>query len=120
MDIVLLYSSELVNQTGIVYIDNMEYQIRDGNLQRPYLYKVYNSEGYSSNIIDGSWAFYYYRKDHLGNIREVWRAPCMRGGTNIAATTDQQTQYYPSGLPWTEGTGASTQSRKFNGKEFVE
>jgi len=99
----------------------MEYQISDGNLQRPNLYKVYNSEGYSSNIIDGSCAFYYYRKDHLGNIREVWRADYLRAGTtHIAATTNQMTQYYPSGLPWSEGMGASSQSRKFNGKEFVE
>ena len=41
-------------------------------------------------------------------------------GTNIAATTVQQTQYYPSGLPWAEGLSPSEQQRKFNGKEFDE
>ena len=57
----------------------------------------------------------------MGNNREVWRAAYVRAAsTNIAAATIQQTQYYPSGLPWSEGMGASAQSRKFNGKEFVE
>jgi RHS repeat-associated protein len=57
----------------------------------------------------------------LGNIRELWRASYLRGGaTNIPAVTIQQTQYYPSGLPWSEGIGAAMQSRKYNGKEFVE
>ncbi len=47
-----------------------------------------------------------------GNNREVW---C---GNN--QTTVQRTQYYPSGLPWAEGTGATAQNRKYNGKEFIE
>ena len=109
------FSSGLVNQTGTVYIDNLEYQINDGNLQSPNLLKVYNSEGYSDNV-NGSWVYNYYRKDHLGNIREVWRASYLRGGyTNIPAATIQQTQYYPSGLPWSEGVGAAVQNRKYNG-----
>ena len=114
------FSSGLVDQTGIVYVENIEYQINNGNLLNPVLLKAYNSEGYS-DIVNGSWAFNYYRKDHLGNIREVWRASYLRGGaTNIPAVTIQQTQYYPSGLPWSEGIGAAMQSRKYNGKEFVE
>jgi len=114
------YSSGLINQTGTAYIDNLEYQIYNGNIQSPQLLRVYNSEGYSANI-NASWAFNYYRKDHLGNIREVWRAAYVRaGGTNIAANTDQRTQYYPSGLPWAEGQNPSDQQRKFNGKEFDE
>jgi len=114
------YSSGLVSQTGTAYIDNVEYQINYGNIQSPQLLRVYNSEGYSANI-NGSWAFNYYRKDHLGNIREVWRAAYVRGvATNIAANTDQRTQYYPSGLPWAEGQNPSDQQRKFNGKEFDE
>ena len=112
-------SSGLVNQTGTVYIDNQEYRIYDGNLQSPYLLKVYNPEGYSESL-NGSWTFNYYRKDHLGSIREVWRAAYIRaGGTNIAAATIQQTQYYPSGLPWSEGLNTN-QPMLYNGKEFVE
>ncbi len=47
-----------------------------------------------------------------GNNREVW---C--GNNN---TTVQRTQYYPSGLPWAEGTGAAVQNHKYNGKELNE
>jgi len=116
------YSSGLVNQTGMIYIDNLEYQITSGMLQSLYLLRMHNPEGYADNVSINPYGpfYYYYHKDHLGNIREVWRALCMRSGTNIAANTDQQTQYYPSGLPWTEGTGASFQPNKFNGKEFDE
>lgn len=39
------------------------------------IHKVYNTEGYTNNI-QGYYGpnYQYYRKDHLGNIREVWRA----------------------------------------------
>jgi len=64
--------------------------------------------GYADNLEKQ----YYYRKDHLGNNREVWRADNN--------TTVQCTQYYPSGLPWYDGTGANIQPYKYNGKEFIE
>ena len=32
----------------------------------------------------------------------------------------QRNRYYPSGLPWSDGTGVSAQPYKYNGKEFVE
>lgn len=56
----------------------------------------------------------YFRRDHLGNIREVWQA-----NRNL---TVQRINYYPSGLPWNSatGTGAGVQNKKYNGKEFVE
>ena len=54
----------------------------------------------------------YNRKDHLGNIREVWQASNKR--------TIQRTQYYPSGLPWAEGLNPKEQPYKYNGKEWVE
>ena len=48
----------------------------------------------------------------------MWQAPPSGGGG--AGSTIQRTQYYPSGLPWAEGTGASVQNKKYNGKEFIE
>ncbi|MDP4268308.1 MAG: RHS repeat-associated core domain-containing protein, partial [Bacteroidota bacterium] len=56
----------------------------------------------------------YYRRDHLGNNREVWQVNTKK--------TIQYTQYYPSGLPRASNTGdnPSTQPYKYNGKEFVE
>ncbi len=58
--------------------------------------------------------YHYYRRDHLGNNREVWQTD----GNTVA--TIQRTQYYPSGLPWAEGEGASEQPYKYNDKEFIE
>ena len=65
------YSSGLVNQTGFVYIDNLEYKIYNGNLQGPYWLRVYNSEGYAEDLTINPYVpfYYYYHKDHLGNNR---------------------------------------------------
>ncbi|MDD2797223.1 MAG: hypothetical protein PHV20_01380 [Bacteroidales bacterium] len=99
--------------TGTAFVDNFEYD-RSRDSQDPNfidLDKVYNAEGYLHPSSPVS-MYYYYRKDHTGDNREVWYA-----NTN---TTVQKTQYYASGLPWTEGTGASVQNKKYNGKEFIE
>lgn len=63
-----------------------------------------------------SYTPHYYRRDHLGNVREVWKA------TDSVALTVQRTRYYPSGLPWEylAGDSASLQPYKFNGCEFIE
>jgi len=83
---------------------------------------MHNPEGYADNVTINPYGpyYYYYHKDHLGNNREVWRAAYTMNGTVVPAATIQQTQYYPSGLPWSEGTGVSVQPYKYNGKEFVE
>jgi len=107
---------------GTEYLGNFEYGFENdcGNYGM-YLDKIYNSEGYAVGLYNNypnwysSLNFFYYRKDHLGNNREVW---C--GNTN---GTVQRTQYYPSGLPWAEGYNANPyniQSRKYNGKEWIE
>ena len=57
-------------------------------------------------------AFYFYNRDHLGNIREV---------VNSAGTVCQVTNYYPSGVPYTESNSvmnAGLQPYKYNGKEL--
>ncbi len=71
--------------------------------------RIHNPEGY---FADNN--YHYYRRDHLGNNREVWNA--------TANATVQKTQYYPSGLPWATNTGdnAGIQPYKYNGKEFIE
>jgi len=55
----------------------------------------------------------YYKQDHLGSNREV---------TSYAGTTGtvvQQTEYYPSGTAYVEGTGVGIQPFKFTGKELI-
>lgn len=54
----------------------------------------------------------YYRRDHLGSNVAVWDA--------TADSTVQRTIYYASGLPMRESTGQEVQTRKYNGKEYVE
>ena len=82
---------------------------------------MYNSEGYCIHL--NPVILFYYRRDHLGNNREVWPGPyTFSNGTTSTATTVQRTQYYPSGLPWASNSGDNpwVQDNKYNGKEFVE
>jgi RHS repeat-associated protein len=106
------YTYGVVDQTGSAYVDHVEYKTNNGSsLARC---REYNPEGYAT----GLGYLNYYRKDHLGNNREVWQAAY----TGVTASTIQRISYYPSGLPWAESTGigAGVQSQKYNGKEFVE
>ncbi|MFZ4455216.1 MAG: DUF6443 domain-containing protein [Bacteroidales bacterium] len=97
---------------GTDYVGSVEYVFsNDGGDYQFDLDKVFNAEGYVIPVL-GVPQYYYYRKDHLGNNREVWCATTNK--------TVQQTQYYASGLPWDVGIGASVQNRKYNGKEFIE
>ena len=110
--------------SGTAYIDNFEYTNESPTTDYQ-LDKVYNPEGYAMYPTSTSVQYNYYRKDHLGDNREVWRAAYRRrlpngSSTTVAAATVQQTQYYPSGLPWAEGIGQDVQHRKYNGKEFIE
>ena len=83
-----------------------------GHVPRTSTYKLLTPEGY----VDHKGDYYYYRRDHLGNVREVWKA------TDAGAQTVQRTRYYPSGLPWEyqAGDSASLQPYKFNSCEFIE
>jgi len=122
-----VYDRNQMSVTGTTYIGNVEYSTSQTsatatscNLQR-----VHNEEGYADNINSSyiSTNYYYLRRDHLGNTREVWRAPYMIFVANNylnPASVVQRTQYYASGLPWAVGEGANTQPYKYNGKEFVE
>jgi RHS repeat-associated protein len=91
--------------TGTIYAGSIDYEFDTDGI---YLKRIHNPEGY---FADNN--YHYYRKDHLGNNREVWRNDGI---------TVQKTQYYPSGLPWASNSGdnAGVQPYKYNGKEFIE
>ena len=117
------YDLDVIDETGTFYVDNIEYDFNGCDPGVYMLGKVFNPEGYATRINSTSLLpdYHYYRKDHLGNNREVWRAAYKDyRGTIVPATTVQRIQYYPSGLPWAEGTGRDVQNRKYNGKEFIE
>ena len=114
-----VYAPSNYTYSGTAYVDNKEYSISKGTTPVNGVYpdilsfiRMYNAEGYVTNLTSPQ--YYYYRKDHLGSNHEVWCA-----NTN---TTVQRTNYYPSGLPWYDitTTGVSAQSKKYNGKEWVE
>ncbi len=107
------YDGTTVDQRGTAYVGNMEYTTAKGMAANTKLDKILNAEGYVTTVANPQ--YFYFRRDHLGTNREVWSFPAS-GGSFL----EQVTQYYPSGLPWWEGRMAETQSRKFNGKEFVE
>jgi RHS repeat-associated protein len=95
---------------GSHYFGNIEYEYNDLHQREdPKLLRIHNAEGYYSDN-----QYYYYRRDHLGNNREVWRVADNK--------TVQITHYYPSGLPWatTQEQNPDLQPYKYNGKEFVE
>jgi hypothetical protein len=91
------YTINTINQNGTVYIDNKEYTTLNGNAALTALQRIYNAEGYADTITATIPNYKYYRRDHLGNNRELWVANTKK--------TIQRTQYYPSGLPWASNTG---------------
>lgn len=111
------YQLDVINQDTRMFADNYEYTFSrdpDPETHNDYysLTRIGNSEGYAHFGANPRAYYYYYRKDHLGNNREVWRAHDKR--------VVQRTQYYPSGLPWGESEGTNVQPYKYNGKEFIE
>ena len=83
------------------YIGNMIYQ--NGTLKQ-----IQTPEGY----IQGSpKVYYYYLKDHLGNVRVV---------INSSGTTIEKSHYYPTGIRfYVESTSnSSALPFRYNGKEF--
>ena len=109
-----VYTINVINQNGTAYVDNKEYNTFNGNSSLTALQRIYNSEGFADTITATIPNYKYYRRDHLGNNRELWVANTKK--------TLQRTQYYPSGLPIVCNTGDNpgVQERKYNGKEFVE
>jgi len=76
------------------------------------LTKILTPEGYIDMSTSG-YPYCYFKQDHLGSNREV---------TSYAGTTGtvvQQTEYYPSGTAYVEGTGVGIQPFKFTGKELI-
>jgi len=104
------YTPNEIDKFSNVFIGNMMYRLSNtvGLPDNPQLIKIENPEGYSSS----GGQKWYYRRDHLGSVREVW--------WQYRNLTMQSTQYYPSGLPWAEGTGVGTQLNKYNGKLWDE
>ena len=66
-------------------------------------------EGYVTFASSGTPTYHYYLKDHLGNVRVVFKQ---------TGTVEQRNDYYPSGALMATSTGGSVQPYKYNGKEL--
>ena len=105
---------EITNVLNYAYNDNMVY-IDYNNRGLWELDYVHTPVGYVRYYGPEEHYPFYYIRDHLGNVREVWVHPWLNHSEYV-----QRTQYYPSGLPWNEGYSPSEQPYKYGGKEFVE
>ena len=92
----------------------------DLTLKNGHIDKYQFEEGYcqaeknSSNANIDDFTFYYYDKDHLGNIRQVTKADGSPTG-NVVQTIN----YYPFGMQFCDGNTCDIdQKHKYNGKEF--
>ncbi len=106
---------DVIDEDTWLYDDNYDYSIwRNTDMDAASLARLKTPEGYIAGSVrlSGRWVanHFYYRKDHLGNNREVWRA------SNNSVI--QRTQYNASGLPWYESEGQHMQPYKYGGKEF--
>jgi len=130
-------------RSGTIYAGNKEYMHDDSHwssMGNTILNRIHNVEGYI-DFEPWSWGdtsfrsggrYNYFRRDHLGSVREVWRAPFTIYEMEIweypqPSATVQRTQYYAlTGLPWSEGfdtwspSPAFRNNRKHNSCEFIE
>ena len=93
----------MVLEEILAIIDFSSIAVKPAGTKTHTLLRVHNPEGYSDNFNNSfmSTYFYYFRRDHLGNTREVWRAPFIvyeYGNRTDPGVVVQRTQYYPSGL----------------------
>jgi len=85
------------------------------------LKRILNPEGYAEKQSDGTYSYYYYAKDHLGNNRAVFKA-----SSTTFLGPGQEISYYPFGLPHAQvyapedGIENELQPYKFGGKEYDE
>ena len=89
--------------------------LRNGRIDKLQFEEGYcQATEYSGNPSQDSFFFYYYDRDHLGNVRRVTRADRTVNGTVV-----QTMDYYPFGAQFCNGvTDSNVQSRRYNGKEL--
>ena len=104
-------------QSLILYVDSTDYLL-DGRLmmKNGRIDKVLFDGGYCratpAGTTSDSLSFYYYNRDHLGNVREV---------VDASGTVQQVTNYYPFGTPYCDDVSvlnSDLQPFKYNGKEL--
>ena len=72
----LHYNMDIIDEIGSFHVGNVEYDFNGCDPGHYMLNKLYNAEGYANkfDVYNGP-HYQYYRRDHLGNNREVWQTP---------------------------------------------
>ncbi len=70
-----------------------------------FLSMLLTDEGYVTFASNGTPTYHYYLKDHLGNVRVVFKQ---------TGVVEQRNDYYPSGALMATSTGGSVQPYKYN------
>ena len=110
-----LLPSEILSADSTDYLLGGSLTLRNGRIDKYQFEEGYcQAAAYSGNTSQDNFTFYYYDRDHLGNIRQVINAIGSTKGPVI-----QRMNYYPFGAEFCDGsTDSEVQSRKYNGKEF--
>ena len=116
---VAIGSTRELMPSEILYTDSTDYllggslTLRNGKIDK-YLFDEGYCQAESLNATQDNFMFYYYDRDHLGNVRQVTKAAGSTG------TVVQTMNYYPFGAQFCDGSAASgdMQPYKYNGKEF--
>ncbi len=110
-----LASSQIHSTETVDYLLGGALTLRNGRID-----KYQFDEGYCQASAAGSvdyFDFYYYDRDHLGNIRRV----IIPDDNPYKSFVIQTMDYYPFGAPYADATaikGAAVQPYKYNGKEL--
>ncbi len=110
-----LAPSEILSADSTDYLLGGSLTLRNGRIDKLQFEEGYcQAVEYSGNASQDDIYFYYYDRDHLGNIRQVVKAGRTTNGTVV-----QTMDYYPFGAQFCDGsTDSNVQSRRYNGKEL--
>ena len=110
-----LSPSEILSADSVDYLLGDRLTLRNGRIDRFQFDEGYcQAKRYTYNHSQDDFIFYYYDRDHLGNIRQV-----VKGSVSNTGNVVQSMDYYPFGAQFCDGsTDNNFQSRRYNGKEF--
>lgn len=110
-----LSPSEILSADSVDYLLGGCLTLRNGRIDRFLFEEGYcQAKRYRYNHSQDDFIFYYYDRDHLGNIRQV-----VKGSVSDQGNVVQSMDYYPFGAQFCDGsTDNNFQSRRYNGKEF--
>ena len=110
-----LAPSEILSADSTDYLLGGSLTLRNGRIDKLQFDEGYcQAERYASNADQDNITFYYYDRDHLGNVRQVVKADRTTNGTVV-----QTMDYYPFGAQFCDGsTDSNVQSRRYNVKEL--